>query len=71
MIAVVIKSREEIAEYARKNLDTAYRVDVVAFPSEAGCVVWMPSGSVNLYLLNHELAHCAGLTHDKYGRWEN
>lgn len=69
MVTVVFKPREQIAEYARKNLDTAYRVDAVAFPSPIGCVIWMPEGSVNTTLLDHELAHCAGLTHDRYGQW--
>lgn len=68
-VVVMVKSREQIAEYARKNLDTAYKVEAAAFPGPT-CTVWMPDGPVNLYLLNHELAHCAGLTHDRNGEWK-
>lgn len=57
-----------IREYARANIDAAYRVDAVAFPGEP-CVVWMPPGTIDLTLLNHEMAHCAGLRHDREGRW--
>ena len=68
-VVVQIKAREEIAAYARKNIDVAYRADAVAFPGSP-CVVWMPPGAINMELLNHELAHCAGLTHDRNGKWQ-
>lgn len=57
-----------IATFARANIDAAYRVDAVAFPGDP-CVVWMQPGPLDLYLLNHEMARCAGLRHDREGRW--
>lgn len=70
-VFVKFMPREQIADYARKHTDAAYRADAVAMWSGDICIVWMPVGSVNLYLLNHELAHCAGLKHDRNGIWEN
>lgn len=69
-VVVQFQPAEKIAAFARANIDAAYKVDAVAFPGEP-CVVWMKPGWVNLYLLNHELAHCAGLRHSRFGIWEN